>query len=331
LTTEVQVIRTVAGRSPAAFDVAHLGHVELLTPHLDESLRCFIEVLGMRQVGSEGDSVYLRGEADYERYGLKLTAAPDAGVGHLGLRTRSAEALERRVGELRAAGIDGQWTDGDHGHGPSFRFRDPDGHVLELYWETERYRQPTGDPPLPRDRLGRRGGPGVETRRLDHVSLMAADVEPAAAFAWRWLGGALLDEVREDDGTVSGAWLSFGQRPLELVYARDRAAAHGRLHHVAFWVDTREEVLRAADIFADHGVPIELAPAQHTIGRSFFLYGFEPGGNRIEVMTGADLVIDPDPPLRTWTAAERRRGIGWGTVFPSTWHEYGTPDVGAAR
>jgi catechol 2,3-dioxygenase len=331
LTTEVQTSPTLAGRSPASLDVAHLGHVELLTARPEESLRCFTEVMGLREVAAEGDSVYLRGESDYERYGLKLTAAPEPGLGHLGLRTRSAEALERRVGDLRAAGVDGEWTDGDHGQGPAFRFRGPDGHALELYWETERFVPPAGDPPLPRDRLGRRGGRGVQTRRLDHVNLLAADVQASAAFAWRWLGGRLLDEVREDDGSTSAAWLSFGQRPLELVCSRDRAGAHGRLHHVAFWVDTREEVLRAADIFADHGVPIELPPAQHTIGRSFFLYGFEPGGNRIEVMTGADLVLDPDPPTRTWTAAERRRGIGWGTVFPASWHDYATPDVRGAR
>jgi catechol 2,3-dioxygenase len=76
-------------------------------------------------------------------------------------------------------------------------------------------------------------------------------------------------------------------------------------------------------------VRIEVPPAQHTIGRSFFLYGLEPGGNRIEVTTGADLVLDPDPVTRTWTAAERRRGVGWGTVFPPSWHDYATPDVGA--
>ncbi len=243
----------------------------------------------------DGDSVYLRGESDYERSSLKLTAAPAAGLGHLGLRTRSAAALERRVTELVAAGVVGEWVPGDHGHGPAWRFRAPGGHLLELYWETERYRPPDTERPLARDRLGRRGGPGVETRRLDHVNLLVADVASAAAFAWRWLGFSLLDELREDDGTMSGAWLSLGPRPLELVYGRDRAGARGRLHHLAFWVDTREEVLRAADIFVDHGMRIEVPPAQHTIGRSFFLYGFEPGGNRIEVTTGADLVIDPDP------------------------------------
>jgi catechol 2,3-dioxygenase len=313
--------------SPSSSDIAHLGHVELLSPRPAETIRCLTEVLGMAQVGPAGDSVYLRGESEYECYGLKVTAAAHAGIGHLGFRARSAEGLERRVAALAAAGVPGRWTEGDHGHGPAFAYAAPGGHTFELYWESERYRPAAGEPPLARDRLGRRGGAGVDVRRLDHVNLLAADVTAASQFARDQLGFALLDEVVEDDGSRSSAWLSLGARPLELVYARDRAAAAGRLHHVAFWVDTREEVLRAADIFVDQGVPIEAGPAQHTIGRSFFLYGFEPGGNRIEVTTGAELVIDPDPPTRTWTAAERRRGIGWGTRFPDSWHTYGTPEV----
>ncbi len=319
-----------SGVSPVRATVAHLGRVELLTPDLPASLACFTTVLGMREAGRLGDSILLRGESEYELAGLMLTPAPAAGIGHFGLRTHSAAALDARVADLRAAGVEGEWRTPAAGHGPAFRFRSVGGHPIELYWETERYVPRPEERPPARDRLTRRGGPGVGVRRLDHVNLLSPDVSAAADLAWRRLGATLLDELQEDDGSVSGAWLTFGQRPVELVYSRDRSGHSGRLHHVAFWVDTREEVLRSADILSDHGVPIEVPPAQHTIGRSFFLYGFEPGGNRIEITTGADLVLDPDPPTRRWTAAERRGGIGWGTVFPPSWSTYGTPDASAS-
>lgn len=314
--------------APAGDDVAHLGHVELLTADLEASRCCFVEVLGLREVGREASRVHLRGESEYERSGLTLTEAPAPGIGHLGLRVRSAAALTRRVAALEATGVSGEWLEGDVGHGPAFRFLDGGGHRLELYWETARYVPAPGERPAAKDRLGRRGTAGVDVRRLDHVNLLAADVDRAAALARSALGARVLDVIVDDAGAATGAFTTFGQRPLELVYTRDPAGASGRLHHVAFWVDTREEVLRAADIFLDHGVPIEVPPAQHTVGRSFFLYGFEPGGNRIEITTGADLVLDPDPPTRVWTAAERRGGVGWGTVFPPSWTAYGTPDVG---
>ncbi len=118
------------------YDLAHLAHVELLTPKPEESLRFFVDVLGMTESGREGDSVYLRGWDDYEHHSLKLTGSKASGLGHMAFRTRSPQALERRVAALKGSGFDVGWTDGDLGHGPAFRCRDPDGHVIELYYET---------------------------------------------------------------------------------------------------------------------------------------------------------------------------------------------------
>ncbi len=83
-------------------DIAHLGHVELLTPRPEESLRFFRDVMGMTVSGEKGDSVYLRGWDDYERHSLQLTASHTSGLGHAAFRTRSPQALERRVAALRA-------------------------------------------------------------------------------------------------------------------------------------------------------------------------------------------------------------------------------------
>jgi catechol 2,3-dioxygenase-like lactoylglutathione lyase family enzyme len=90
--------------SEPVLDVSHLGHVELRTPRPEESLRFFVDVMGMTESGRQGDSIYLRGWDDYERYSLQLTASRSAGLGHAGFRTRSPQALERRVAALRAAG-----------------------------------------------------------------------------------------------------------------------------------------------------------------------------------------------------------------------------------
>ena len=77
-------------------DVAHLGHLEMLTPKPEESLAFFVNVLGMTESGREGDSVYLRAWDDYERHTLKLTASKLPGMGHVAFRARSPQALERR-------------------------------------------------------------------------------------------------------------------------------------------------------------------------------------------------------------------------------------------
>jgi catechol 2,3-dioxygenase-like lactoylglutathione lyase family enzyme len=101
------------------FDLAHLGHMELLTPKPDESLKFFVDVMGMTISGRKGESVYLRGWDDYERYSLKLTASKTSGMEHMALRARSQQALERRVAALKDSGFEIGWTDGDIGHGPA--------------------------------------------------------------------------------------------------------------------------------------------------------------------------------------------------------------------
>src|ERR1051326_5464265 len=110
--------------SEPCMDLAHLGHLELLTPKPEESQRFFSDVLGMTVSGKEGDSVYLRAYDDYERHSLKLTASKLPGMGHCAFRARSAQALERRVAALKGTEYEVGWTDGDLAHGPAFVCRD---------------------------------------------------------------------------------------------------------------------------------------------------------------------------------------------------------------
>ena len=148
-------------------------------------------------------------------------------------------------------------------------------------------------------------------------------------FATDVLGYRLHERIELDDGTETGAWLSASIAAHELIYTADAYGARGRLHHLAFWVDTREECLRAADIWLDNDVPIEAAPSKHAIAQGFFLYGLEPGGNRIEVTTGGYFVFDPEFEPVVWTEAERAKGQAWGVKTVESFHTYGTPPVEA--
>jgi catechol 2,3-dioxygenase len=301
-------------------DLAHIHHVELLTPTPAESERFFVEVLGMEVESRAGQSAFLRGWGEYQPYSLKLTEAAASGMGHMALRTTSPEALDRLAHTLQ-----GEWTGGDHGHGPAYRIADPDGHVFELFWESDRYVAPEHLRPSWRNQPQRYVGRGAAVKRLDHVNLLATDVEACRRFAVDQLGYRHYEGIVLDDGLETGAWLSLTIAAHELIYVRDARGTGGRLHHVAFWVDTREECLRAADVFVDAGVWIEAAPSKHGVAQGFFLYGFEPGGNRIEVTTGGYFVYDPEREPVIWSEAERARGQFWGVKTVESFHYYGTP------
>jgi catechol 2,3-dioxygenase len=306
-------------------DLAHIGHVELLTPTPEESLRFFVDVLGMEEEARDSGSVYLRGWGDWQRTSLKLTESAEAGIGHMALRARGPEALERRAAAIAAIGLGQGWIEGDVGHGPAYRFSDPDGHVMELYYEAERYEPPEHLRPALKNQPQRYTARGCAVKRVDHVNLLAADVTAARVFAQEQLGYRLHEQIVLDDATEAGAWMSLSIAAHELIYVADAYGARGRLHHVAFWVDTREEVLRAADVFLENGVHIEAAPSKHAIAQGFFLYGYEPGGNRIEVTTGGYFVYDPDFQPIVWSEAERARGQAWGVQTVESFHTYGTP------
>jgi catechol 2,3-dioxygenase len=308
-------------------DLAHLSHVELLTPKPDESLHYFREILGMEVAGEQGDSVYLRCFGDYERASLKLTASAQSGVGHLAYRTVSPEALARRVEALEGAGVAGEWLDGDVGHGAAYSFLDPDGHRLELFYESERYAAPPELRPSLKNQPQRYPGRGAGVRHLDHVNFLAVDPAENRAFLEGALGLRLTEQIVLDDGTEAGVWLAAGQKSYDLTYTRDATGTRGRLHHIAFFVDQREDVLRAADIFLEHGITMESGPHKHAIQQTFFLYTWEPGGNRVEVCSGGYLIFAPDHEPVVWSQAERAKGQAWGMQTVASFHIKGTPPV----
>ena len=317
-----------AATRPPLHEVAHLGHIELLTPEPDASLRFFVDVLGLTETGREGNSVYLRTWDDYEHHTLKLTAYDTSGIRRVGLRASSQAALDARVTAIEATGLGISWKDGDPGIGPTYLFCDPDGHEMELYWESEWYTPPDALRPSLKNQAQAYPARGVCVRRLDHVNYLAQDVPPNGDFARDVLGGRVTEQIMLDDGTISAQWLHFTNKGYDLVYTRDWTGTTGRLHHVAFAPDTREDILRAADICLDRGVFIETGPHKHAIQQTFFLYVYEPGGNRIELCNPvARLVLAPDWRTITWTEAERAKGQAWGLKTIESFHTHGTPPV----
>jgi catechol 2,3-dioxygenase len=307
-------------------DIAHLGHVELLTPKFEESRKFFIDVMGMTQSGEKGASVFLRAWDDYERYSLKLTDSKTSGMGHVGFRTRSPQALKRRALALKGSGFDVGWTDGDFGHGKSFMCKDPDGHNIELYYETEWYDPPPDKKPALKNQAQRYPARGCNVRRIDHFNGLAVDIKANREFFEKYLGFMLTEQIVLDDGSEAGMWMTATNKSYDFAYTRDHTGTKGRFHHVTYALDSREDILRAADIFLENGVFIETGPHKHAIQQTFFLYVYEPGGNRVEVAcAGARLVLAPDWKPITWTETERKKGQAWGLKTIESFHTHGTP------
>lgn len=313
------------------YDVAHLGRVELLTPDVDASLGFFVDVLGMSEVERAGGSVWLRAWGEYERSSLQLTAADAPGVGTIWWRATSEAALERRVAAIEASGRGEGWVDGVAGHGRTYRFTDPDGFSMAVYYESAYHEPPADRVPTLKNQPEKISTRGVGVRRLDHVNVWCRDMDACSRYMIETLGFRQSEQVLDDDGKQLGSWLHVTPKSYDLAYGRtDPSGVGRRLHHVAYAVDAREYVLRAADIYTDYGVRIEAGPAKHAVQQTMFLYAFEPGGNRIELITDGRLILAPDWPPVTWTLEERKRGQAWLTIMPESWFTYATPPVETA-
>jgi len=268
--------------------IAHLAHVEVLSPRIEDSLRFYADVLGLEESAREGGSIYMRGWGEWSFHSLQLTEADEPGVGRVGWRATSPAALETAVARLEEAGAGEGWVEGSRGHGPAYRYRGPGGHLHEIFWEIERYDAPEAErSPFP-NRPQRFRPRGVAPRMIDHVTVMTADPKADAEWYARTLGSTFTEwTTMPDSEEPVFATVTNCEKSHDLGFVRDLSGAGGRAHHIAYWVDTRDELLRAADTFLNEDVAIEFGPGRHGIGEQDYLYVREPGGMRIEVNTAS--------------------------------------------
>jgi catechol 2,3-dioxygenase len=160
------------------------------------------------------------------------------------------------------------------------------------------------------------------------VNFLAADVRAASEFMAGPLGARATERIVTDEGETAAIWYSVCDKSYDLVYTGDWTGSSGRLHHVAFATDTREDILRAADVFLEAGIHLETGPHKHSIQQTFFLYVWEPGGNRVELCNaGARLLLAPDWQTVSWSREERAKGQAWGLKTIESFHTHGTPPV----
>ncbi|HZG84045.1 MAG TPA: VOC family protein [Paenibacillus sp.] len=297
--------------------ISQLGHVELYSPKVDDTVAFFKDVIGLEESGRDGKSVYFRAWGEFHHHSLKITDHTTNGLGHISWRADSAEALEEAAKYIESTGLGRGWIEGDLGHGKAYQFESPDGHLEEIFWDVDLYQAPDELKSVWRNRPQRNPGRGIAPRRLDHVTLHSTDVTKCREF-YQGLGfyhreGILLDEPINKE---IGAWFSVTNLSHDIALLGEQSGKRGLLNHVCYAVESREEVLIAADHIIESGYTLEMgAPTRHKIAEGFFFYVNEPGGNRFELYSGAHLIFAPDFGPYMWRLSENPNDA-WGNVMP---------------
>ena len=148
-------------------------------PDLELCTAYYTEVLGLIETGARRtDRVFLKCWDEHEHHSVVLRQAPTYGLDHMSFkvgRRRRPRPLHRAGSRPRRAGEalrrPASWAPG---WGEAIRFDAPSGHLVELVHGMEQVGNMlplTNPPPRPQDLVG------IAPPRLDHVFVMAEDVE----------------------------------------------------------------------------------------------------------------------------------------------------------
>jgi catechol 2,3-dioxygenase len=309
--------------------IAHIGHAELRVGDIEASREFFTDALGLYVTEETDDHVYLRAWQDWDHHTLVLTRARDSSLGHVAWRVQGPDDLKLHERELKARGVDVEWLEGSTGHGDSLRFRSPvSGIPLELYWEVEKFS--CADPAL-HSRLPshpqRYTGKGIAPRRFDHANFLVDDVRAEQEWFSDVLGIRHNYYVELGEQRM-GSWLAKTNVSHEIAFMRNKNQDGDQLHHVAYFLDSPDQLIRAATLLVDGGYKLEWGPGTHGTSGAIFLYAIEPSGHRVEVWTGGLLLFAPDWQALRWDTETGPLGLEmWGSDMPATYLTYGTPLV----
>ncbi|WP_336853515.1 VOC family protein [Sinomonas albida] len=280
--------------------LSHLSHVAITVPDVEKSVKFYEEHVGLEVVDRVGDDVYLRCWGDYYRYSVVVKPGDEPSLATMAWRTTSEEALEEAVRRIEAKGLSGEWVD-LHAFGKGYTFVGPWGHSMTLHWSVEHHQAEAQNASIYPDRPARRSRHLGAPRQLDHVTIAASDVDAFAAWYNEVLGFRIMARTVLDEAPVSVfSVLTTNEKSHDLGVVLDGSTRAGRVNHYAFWVDTREDLLQAADVLMENGTPIEYGPSIHGIGEQNFLYFREPSSLRIEMNTGGYRNYVPDWTPNTW-------------------------------
>ena len=300
--------------------VLRIGHISIRVMDVDAAVKHYEEVLGLKTTMKDNaGNVYLKCWDEWDKYSLILTPSDRAGINHVAYKVEKDEDLDVFQARIEAWGVATTWL--DEGALPStgrmLQFNLPSGHEMRLYASKEYVGTDVGTlnpDPWPD------GIRGAGAHWLDHCLLMC-EMNPEAGintvqdntrFMKECLDFFLTEQILVGpNGDMQAAtWMARTSTPHDIAFVGGPVSG---LHHIAFFLDSWHDVLKAADVMAKKKVKIDVAPTRHGITRGETIYFFDPSGNRNETFAGLGYLAQPDRPVTTWSEDKLGSGIFFHT------------------
>jgi len=283
------------------------GHIQLRVLDMDEALAHYRDLLGLIEVDKdEQGRVYLKGWTEVDKFSVVLREADEPGMDFVGYKCISEEVVDQLHRDLLEHGCNVEEIPADEldGCGRRIRFDSPTGHFFEIFATKE---QPgkwgvsnTNPEAWPQDLKG------MKATRFDHCLLYGPNIAGTLELFQKVLGFDLAEQVVDDKGMRLAQFLTASMKAHDVAFIEHPEP--GKLHHASFYLDTWEDVLRAADLISMNDVSLDIGPTRHGLTHGKTIYFFDPSGNRSEVFCGGDYHYSDHPPI-TWTADSLGKAI----------------------
>ncbi len=115
--------------------VGGIQHLNLRVANLARARAFYADVLGFEVAFAKGDTVWLDAGGDLLGLSEAAEGAPaPRGSEHFGFIVGARGDVDRWVEQLAGHGVAPEKGPYDRSDGRSVYFRDPDGHLLEIFW-----------------------------------------------------------------------------------------------------------------------------------------------------------------------------------------------------
>lgn len=283
------------------------GHVQLRVLDVEEALKHYRDLLGLIEVERDDQGrAYLKGWTEVDKFSVVLRPADEPGMDFMGFKCVDERTVDKLREELMGFGCKVEdIPEGElNGCGRRVRFDSPTGHTFEIYATKEQ----TGKWGLSKvnPEAWPMGLTGMKATRFDHCLLYGDDLEGTLKLFRDVLGFELAEQVLDENNERIAQFLTASMKAHDIAFIKH--PEKGKFHHASFYLDTWEDVLRAADLISMTDTSLDIGPTRHGLTHGQTIYFFDPSGNRSEVFCGGDYHYPDHEPV-TWTTEKLGKAI----------------------
>lgn len=277
--------------------ISQMGHVAIQTTEFEKSLYDATKMLGLRETGRSGDTVFLA--AANVHHELMYTKSNVDGIDHIGLVAADADALAEVRRRVDAAGYEiVSETPLEEGIGEGFAFDGPEGFVYEIY-------------------IGMAEDIASELSfgpdRFGHINIHPQDLAGYTTFLEDVLDFRISDRIMEDVGVFLRC--NSDHHGIALI------AGRGHMHHHAWQAQSIVDLGKLGDRLDYVDRQLIWGPVRHGAGHNIAAYFVEPAGGVIELYTDLEQIYDDDRAPVVWTTDKWVNK--WGTYRGDDFRSHG--------